>query len=260
MAACRRLDPHLADRQARRAPPPRPPNSPSRSNGAAQNKDFAAGGAADRVAGDDRPDPIAFRGHRARRAETALEVEGRRAIACSGRAEGEAGAGRGGCGEAHLPIGRHSSPGLGAAVEGIEQARPRNDRHPPLRRRIAASDRGEVSHRAARRIEAEGRAARKDEAVDALDRHVRLKQFGVAGCGRAAMDGDRGDGRRVEDHRRDAGGEPRVVGRSDPHAGDVGDEVCGHRCGPAAPACLRGGILACGARRFAPRRDFSGFA
>ena len=65
---------------------------------------------------------------------------------------------------------------------------------------------------AARRVEAEGRAAGEDEGVDAGDRHFGGEQRRVAQRRRAAGRRDARRRRRVEHDDADAGGEPRVFG------------------------------------------------
>ena len=79
--------------------------------------------------------------------------------------------------------------------------------------------------RAAGGIEPEQRAAREQHGIDAGYRHLRLQQGGVAGAGRAAAGDAGGDVGGVEDDRRHAGGDARVLGIADADAGHVGDEV-----------------------------------
>ena len=79
--------------------------------------------------------------------------------------------------------------------------------------------------RAARGIEPEQRSAREQHGIDAGYRHLRVQQGGVATTGRAAAGDAGGDVGGVEDDRRDAGGDARVLGIADAHAGDIGDEI-----------------------------------
>ncbi len=58
-----------------------------------------------------------------------------------------------------------------------------------------------------------------------LDGAFGLEQAVLAGAGPAAAHVDRGDRRRIENDRGDAGGEGCVVGVADADAGYVGDEI-----------------------------------
>ena len=83
--------------------------------------------------------------------------------------------------------------------------------------------------RAARRIEAEHRAAREQHGVDPGYRHLRLEQGGVAGARSAAPRDGGGDIGRIEDDRRHARGDAGVLRMADADARQIGDEILQRR-------------------------------
>src|SRR5690606_28939324 len=78
---------------------------------------------------------------------------------------------------------------------------------------------------ARRRVEPEGRAAGKDEAVEFVERVVRLQRVGLARARRAAQHLHRGDARVVGQHHGDAAFQLRILDIADLEAADIGDEV-----------------------------------
>ncbi len=193
---------------------------------------FADGRLADGVGRHQRADAETVLGHGAGRAEAALEIGKGRAMAGPETAEPEIQRGRI---QGYLrgllpqpPIGRLAPEVLVAAVDEVEQYGARNDRHELAGDLEAAARRTQGGLDAADRVEPESRAAGEDQRVDLLHRHVGFEQGGVAQARRAARNGERGRRRRVENQRRDSGGEFRVMGRADLDAGDIGDQVA-HR-------------------------------
>jgi hypothetical protein len=131
-----------------------------------------------------------------------------------------------GCGGvAEIAVGRKASPILVAAVAEIEQHGPADQRNPNIADRKAAAALAQQGLHPGAGVQAESGAARQHDRVDALDGAVRLEQVGLARAGRAAADIDRGDRGLLEDDGGRARHQARVVGVSDQHARDVGDEV-----------------------------------
>ena len=149
---------------------PRPPNSSSSSNGAAQNHGpsptvtlptaLTTASAADHDA--------AF-GLRRSGAEPALEIGGGRAEAGADAAQREIGARRARCGVAEIAIGREAAPCLVAAVEQIEADRARDDRNNRLADSQAPALFGKPGLHAARGVQPKRRAAGERDGVDRLD-------------------------------------------------------------------------------------------
>ena len=220
---------------------PRPPNSASCSNGAAQNHGpppITTEPAA--LTAASAPIVMPVRRDRRCRADAALEVDGGGAEAGADAAERELGGG--GCGRriAEVAIGREAAPVLVAAGQQVEQDRARHDRHPGGAHRKAAAALAQPGLDAAAGFEPEGRAARQ------------------ARCRRCARPSSAGSSRSVS---RVPGPPPRTsmlatagssntiavtpepsrasCGVADQDAGDIGDEVaCGHRIASAVGSSL----------------------
>ena len=114
---------------------PRPPNSPSRSNGAAQKwGPCPTLTLPHALTATSAPTMCAIAGACRGRAQPALEVDGGCAEACSSRSQGKVGASRRGGGVAEIAIGREAAPVLVAAIEHIEQRGAAHDRYAHIRR------------------------------------------------------------------------------------------------------------------------------
>ena len=182
-------------------------------------------GAAAGVHRGEGPDRVAVARHGRGRAEPALEIDGGRAKAGPGGAEGKRLAGPGGGGVAEIPIGREAAPVLVATIEQVEQRGAANERHPDVSDREAAAALAQERLDARSGVQAEGRAAGQHHGVDALGGAMRLEQVGLARGRRAAADVDGRDGGLGEHDGRDTGGETGIVGLSDQNAGNVGDQI-----------------------------------
>ena len=141
-------------------------------------------------------------------------------------------AGRGRRGIAEIAVGREAAPGLVAAVQQIEHDRAGHDRDHGAAHRKAAALFGEPGLHAAAGLEPERRAAGERDGVDPLHGVGEVEQRAFAGAGPAAAHVDRRHRRPVENDRRDAGGERRVIGVTDADAGDIGEKIF-HRMFPA---------------------------
>ena len=156
---------------------------------------------------------------------------------------------RSGGGVAEIAIGRKPAPILVAAAQQIEQHGRRHDRHPRGAHRKAAALLAQPRLHAGRGIEAEGRAARQHDGVDALDRPGRIEQRGLARSRPAAAHVDRGDGGFVENDHGRAGAEAQVGAVADFYAGNVGDEVAHGRIIASPPHAGRGRRMPCNRHR-----------
>ena len=174
---------------------------------------------------DQRADEEAGGRYRAGGADTALQVGCRRAEAGPGGTERECLRCRLRGAQPHGPIGRRKAPGLVAAVEQVEQDRAGRDRHPGVAHRKAAAEARQVRDDTAGRIEAVDGAARQHQRIDALDRHFRVEQGGIAHARRPASNRQRRDRGSIEDERGDARGDARILRVANRKAGDIGDEI-----------------------------------
>src|SRR5215468_1759818 len=203
---------------------PRPPNSPSTSNGAAQKcgprPTFTLPQALTATSA-----PTVCPSRVTAEAEPSLEIDGGGAEAGAGGSERKRLAGARSGGVAEIAIGRKAPPVLVAAVEEVEQHGAAHDRHANVPDREATSALAQQSLNARAGVQAEGGAAGQHHGIDALDGAVRFEQIGFPRARRAAAHVDRGHRRLLEHNGGHAGGETRLVGVSDQDARDVRDEI-----------------------------------
>ena len=205
---------------------PRPPNSPSSSNGAAQNHGpsptvtlptalttaSAATLTPPSVAADAEPRPP-FR---------LATVAPRPAPTLPSANEVACGAGRG---IAKIPVGRKTAPLLVAAVQEIEADRAGHDGNHGVAYPEAAALFGKPGLHAATGFQPECRAARERDGIDLLHGVDRIEQRALADAGAAAAHIHRGHRGPIENHRGDARRQGGIVGMTDTDARDIRQQV-----------------------------------
>ncbi|MEY9228984.1 hypothetical protein ABIF78_001307 [Bradyrhizobium japonicum] len=129
------------------------------------------------------------------------------------------------CRVTEIAIGREATPGLVTAVEQVEHDGARHDRDHCLANPEAAALFGKPGLDAAAGLDAKGGAAGQRNRIDALDRAGKVEQRILARAGPAAAHVDRRDRRGIEDDRRRAGGDFRILGMADADAGDIGKQI-----------------------------------
>ena len=128
-------------------------------------------------------------------------------------------------GVAEIPIRREAAPLFVAAVEQIETIAPGTIGIDGFADPITLAPFGEPGLHASAGFQSERRAACQRDPVDLLHRGDGIEQRPLAGAGAAAAHVHRGDRGVVEDHRGDAGAERGIVGVADADAGNISQKV-----------------------------------